>query len=96
MKENQFSFNPGTFWDQIKDRSGRAKKLGALHAIQTTSEFVQQNNLQFLVRIVSNLAKKAQEKIDIGKVSKRPWDVHQARQRAQYRGREAARRALRV
>lgn len=66
MVENRLSFNRGTLWKQIRERSERAKKLEALHAIQTTSEFVQQNNLQFLVRIVSNLAKKDQQKIEKG------------------------------
>jgi ATP adenylyltransferase len=66
MVENRFSFNRGTLWKQIKERSERAKKLKALHAIQTTSEFVQQNNIQFLVRIVSNLAEKEQRKLEIG------------------------------
>ena len=64
MVENRFSFKPGTLWKHIQERSERAKKLGALHAIQTTSEFVQQNDLQFLVRIVSNLAKKEQQQIE--------------------------------
>ena len=64
MRDDRWGFKRGTLWKLIQERSGRAKKLGALHAIQTTSEFVQQNNLQFLVRIVSNLAKKNREKIE--------------------------------
>jgi ATP adenylyltransferase len=64
MVEDRLSFKRGTLWKQIRERSERAKKLEALHAIQTTSEFVQQNNLQFLVRIVSSLATKDQRKIE--------------------------------
>ncbi len=66
MRDDRWGFKRGTLWKLLQERSARAKKLGALHAIQTTSEFVQQNNLQFLVRIVSNLAKKNQEKIEKG------------------------------
>jgi ATP adenylyltransferase len=57
-------FQHGTLWKQIRERSEKAKSLGVIHAIQTTSEFVWQNNLQFLVRIVSNLAKKEQVKLE--------------------------------
>ena len=64
MAKIRFTFEPGTLWNFILERSQRAQKLGALHTIQTTSEFVQQNNIQFLVRIVSNLAKKEQLKIE--------------------------------
>ena len=60
------SFKCGALWKIIRERSERAKKLKALHAIQTTSEFIQQDNLQFLVRMVSTLAKKDQEKIEKG------------------------------
>ena len=66
MKENRFSFNPGTLWKQIRERSERAKKLGALHAIQTTTEFVEQHHIQFLVRMVSNLTGKEQQKLEKG------------------------------
>jgi ATP adenylyltransferase len=64
MVEKRLSCKPGTLWNRIRERSERAKKLETLHAIQTTSEFVQQNNLQFLVRIVSSLTKKDQEKME--------------------------------
>jgi ATP adenylyltransferase len=66
MTEHRFGFKPGTLWKHIQERAERAKKLEALYAIQTTSEFVQQNNLPFLVRMVSNLAKGEQQKIEIG------------------------------
>lgn len=64
VKAAQDMFQHGTLWQQIRERSERAMNLGVLHAIQTTSEFVRQNNLQFLVRIVSNLAKKEQNKLE--------------------------------
>ena len=64
MLAARFTFQPGTLWKLIRERSEHAKKLGALRAIRTTSDFVQQNDLQFLVRIVSNLAKKDKEKLE--------------------------------
>ncbi|MDX1410930.1 MAG: hypothetical protein R3351_02125, partial [Nitrospirales bacterium] len=66
MRNDRWVFKRGTLWKLLQERSERAKKLGVLHAIQTRSVFVQQNNLQFLVRIVSDLAKKDQEKIEKG------------------------------
>ena len=65
-------FKLGMLWNRICERSQRAQKLGALHPIQTTSEFVQQNDIQFLVRIVSNLAKKDREKVENGLPEAKP------------------------
>lgn len=64
MREDRFSFERGTLWKQVQERSAKAKKRGALQAIQTTSEFVEQEGLQFLVRIVSSLAKKDLDRED--------------------------------
>lgn len=79
MSAGPSGFKHGTLWNMIQDRSARAMNLGALRAIQTTSEFVQQNGVQFLVRMVTNLARKDQarkeqdEKAYLGKGSINPF-----------------------
>ena len=53
---------PGTLWQQVVDRTSHALKCGALLTIPTDYEFVEQNGVKFLVRILSNLDRKYQAK----------------------------------
>ena len=58
---------PGTLWTRITQQTAHALQCGALQSIPTESEFVEQDGISFLVRILSNLirkdkAKKKQEK----------------------------------
>ena len=53
---------PGTLWQQVGDRTSHALKCGALLTIPTDYEFVEQNGVKFLVRILSNLDRKYQAK----------------------------------
>lgn len=58
---------PGTLWRAIVHRTQKAMGCGALHSIETDEELLEQNGVQFVVRIVSNLARKDQlEKERIG------------------------------
>ena len=59
-------FQRGALWEQIRERSERARKRSALQAIETTSELVQQDELQFIVRMVSSLTKKERQKLEKG------------------------------
>jgi sulfate adenylyltransferase (ADP) / ATP adenylyltransferase len=59
---------PGTLWQRVKAQTEYALESGALLSIPTDFEFVEQGGVRFLVRILSNLArkdaaKKAQEKL---------------------------------
>jgi ATP adenylyltransferase len=56
------SFQPGTLLASIIDRTDRALQSGALHPIPTEYEFVEQNGIRFLVRILSNLVRKQKAK----------------------------------
>ena len=64
---NQLTLKPGTLWTRVTEQTEHAIQCGALHSIPTEYEFVEQNGITFLVRILSNLvrkdeAKKKQEK----------------------------------
>ena len=54
---------PGTLWSSIRTRTEQAIRCGALHTIRTEQRFVEDGGVRFLVRSVSSLERKAQEKI---------------------------------
>lgn len=53
---------PGALWQKVVDRTSHALQCGALLTIPTDYEFVEQNGVKFLVRILSNLDRKYQAK----------------------------------
>jgi ATP adenylyltransferase len=64
MGQGKILLQPGTLWTSIKQRTEHALQCGALLSIPTEFEFVEQDGVRFLVRILSNLNRKkaAQEK----------------------------------
>jgi sulfate adenylyltransferase (ADP) / ATP adenylyltransferase len=67
MVKDKILLQPGTLWTSVKQRTEHGLKCGALLSIATEFEFVEQDNVRFLVRILSNLnrkkaAKEKQEK----------------------------------
>ncbi|MEH2460931.1 ATP adenylyltransferase family protein [Nostoc sp.] len=67
MAQGKILLKPGTLWTSVKEQTEYALQCGALLSIATEFEFVQQDNVRFLVRILSNLnrkkaAKEKQEK----------------------------------
>ncbi|MEH1882140.1 ATP adenylyltransferase family protein [Nostoc sp.] len=67
MAQGKILLKPGTLWTSVKERTNHALQCGALLSILTESEFVEQDGVRFLVRILSNLnrkkaAKEKQEK----------------------------------
>ncbi len=67
MAQGKILLKPGTLWTSVKQQTEHALKCGALLSIPTEFEFVEQDNVRFLVRILSNLnrkkaAKEKQEK----------------------------------
>ncbi|MBN4003668.1 phosphorylase [Nostoc sp. LPT] len=67
MAQGKILLKPGTLWTSVKERTEYALQCGALLSIPTEFEFVEQDGVRFLVRILSNLnrkkaAKKKQEK----------------------------------
>ncbi|MEJ2230775.1 MAG: hypothetical protein P8X46_06310, partial [Nitrospirales bacterium] len=55
-------FEPGTLRAKVQARTVDALESGAIHTIPTDFEFVEQGGVNFLIRIVSNLARKVQAK----------------------------------
>ncbi|MHC5830704.1 MAG: phosphorylase, partial [Nostoc sp.] len=47
-----------TLWTSVKEQTEYALQCGALLSIPTEFEFVEQDNVRFLVRILSNLNRK--------------------------------------
>jgi sulfate adenylyltransferase (ADP) / ATP adenylyltransferase len=67
MPQGKILLKPGTLWTSVKERTEHALQCGALLSIPTEFEFVEQDGVRFLVRILSNLnrkkaAKEKQEK----------------------------------
>jgi sulfate adenylyltransferase (ADP) / ATP adenylyltransferase len=58
VSEQMRILEPGTLWERVVDRTRHALECGALLSIPTDYEFVEQDGVQFLVRILSNLVRK--------------------------------------
>jgi ATP adenylyltransferase len=66
MTYSQILLPPGTLWKKLQETTHHALQCGALIPISTKSEFVEQDGVIFLVRVLSNLNRKqsAQKKQD--------------------------------
>ncbi|NMG19050.1 ATP adenylyltransferase family protein [Brasilonema bromeliae] len=49
---------PGTLWKRVKEQTEYALQCGALLTIPTEFEFIEQDGVRFLVRVLSNLVRK--------------------------------------
>ncbi|MBW4565779.1 MAG: phosphorylase [Mojavia pulchra JT2-VF2] len=58
MTQGKILLQPGTLWKSVVGRTEHALKCGALLSIPTEFEFVEQSDVRFLVRILSNLVRK--------------------------------------
>ncbi|NET62320.1 MAG: phosphorylase, partial [Symploca sp. SIO2E6] len=56
------TLEPGTLWTSVTQQTTHALQWGALQSIPTESEFVEQDGISFLVRILSNLIRKDKAK----------------------------------
>lgn len=52
----------GTLWKRLLQRTEHALRLGALRPIPTEYEFVEEAGVRFLVRVLSNLSRKEEER----------------------------------
>ncbi|MCU7906002.1 MAG: phosphorylase [Candidatus Thiodiazotropha sp. (ex Epidulcina cf. delphinae)] len=52
----------GTLWQEVVARTQTATAIGALHSIETEYHSLQQNGIEFVVRVATNLKRKAQQK----------------------------------
>lgn len=62
MNPEELKFEHGTLWKKTLDRTERALKIGRLLPISTDSTIIKDGGVDFLVRNISNLALKAEEK----------------------------------
>jgi sulfate adenylyltransferase (ADP) / ATP adenylyltransferase len=69
-KLNPSPFMEGTLWTQILETTGEALNCGALKPIQTEGTVMADGGVDFLVRIVSSLARKDADKILLAENSK--------------------------
>jgi ATP adenylyltransferase len=64
MSESSRRFEAGTLWEKVKGRTFQSIENGAIQTIPTHSEWVEQGGVNFLIRIVSHLDRKAQAKVE--------------------------------
>ncbi len=67
---------PDTLWKRIKEQTQHGLECGALQSISTDYEFVEQNGVNFLVRILSNLTRKDEAKNKQDKAAKKGKDFN--------------------
>ncbi len=51
---------PGTLWQKLSERTLSARQCGALQSIETEYQIIEQNDILFVVRTMSNMARKEQ------------------------------------
>jgi ATP adenylyltransferase len=56
------TLKPGTLWAKIRESTEHALRCGALHSLPTANEFITQEGIDFLVRILAKLAGKDETK----------------------------------
>ena len=62
MAQSGLVLEPGTLWEKVKQQTEHALRCGALQTIATESELIEQNGIPFLVRILSSLKRKEDDK----------------------------------
>jgi len=67
---------PGTLWARVREQTQHGLECGALQSIATDYEFVEENGVNFLVRILSNLNRKDEAKNNQDKASKKGQDFN--------------------
>jgi|GEM_PF-5412225 len=62
MRSARIQLQSGTLWPAIRKRSEETIRSCGLHSIETKQDYVEERGVRFLVRSVSNLARKEAEK----------------------------------
>ena len=62
MTEAKILVEPSQLWNKVVKQTDYARQCGALKSIETDYQFIEQNGISFLVRTLSNLARKEQAK----------------------------------
>lgn len=63
MAQEKTEFAPGTLLRTVKKRTEHAIRRGALHSIRTDQRFIEQGGVRFVVRSVSSLARRDQDRV---------------------------------
>ncbi|MEL6457396.1 MAG: DUF4922 domain-containing protein [Cyanobacteria bacterium J06621_15] len=66
----------GTLWNRIQEQTQHGLECGALQSIATDYEFVEENGVNFLVRILANLSRKDEAKKKQDKAAKKGKDFN--------------------
>ena len=67
---------PGTLWTRIQEQTQHGLGCGALQSIATDYEFVEENGINFLVRVLTNLTRKDEAKKKQDKAAKKGKDFN--------------------
>ncbi|MDY6898752.1 MAG: phosphorylase [Cyanobacteriota bacterium] len=67
---------PGSLWQRIQEQTKHGLECGALQSIATDYEFVEENGVNFLVRILTNLTRKDEAKKKQNKAAKKGKDFN--------------------
>ena len=62
MTEGKLLLQPGSLWTSVVNSTAHALECGALLSIPTNFEFVEQDGVKFLVRVLANLGRKEEAK----------------------------------
>ena len=60
MTEENILLEPDKLWHKVVEQTKYARQCGALQSIDTDHQFIEHNGISFLVRTLSNLARKEQ------------------------------------
>ena len=60
MTEDNILVEPDRLWNKVVEQTEYARQCGALQSIETDYQFIEQDGISFLVRTLSNLARKEQ------------------------------------
>ena len=60
MTEDNILLESERLWNKVVEQTEYARQCGALQSIETDYQFIEQNGISFLVRTLSNLARKEQ------------------------------------
>ncbi|WP_414621129.1 ATP adenylyltransferase family protein [Calothrix sp. CCY 0018] len=74
--DREILLQPGTLWARIKEQTKHGLECGALQSIKTDYEFVEENGINFLVRVLSNLTRKDEAKNKQDKAAKKGKDFN--------------------
>ncbi|MEM6400668.1 MAG: DUF4922 domain-containing protein, partial [Cyanobacteria bacterium P01_D01_bin.116] len=67
---------PGTLWTRIQEQTQHGLECGALQSIATDYEFMEENGVNFLVRVLTNLTRKDEAKKKQDKAAKKGKDFN--------------------